>query len=87
MKTKTVKATVVKTFKFPFVECFNNYDLLVHKRDVLNGIFVEKIKCNYYVGDRTYWGLFYIGKLPTIKEIRALLKKAGFKPVEEGDGG
>jgi hypothetical protein len=65
--------------KFPFVDSFADYHDIIYKADELNEIFVTKIKYKEIAFDGDYWGLFYVGKMPSRKTIHKLLVDMGWE--------
>ena len=65
--------------KFPFVEAFDDYHDIKDKAEYLNEIFVTKIKYKEIAFDGFYWGLFYVGKMPSRKTIHKLVVDMGWE--------
>lgn len=62
--------------RLPFVKDFGDYHDIYAECDLLNELFEERIKCKEVAFDGRYWGLFYVGVMPTKSEIRKMLKDA-----------
>ena len=73
MKTSKIK------IKFPFVEGFRDYHDIRFKQEFLSGVFVDKIKSKEVAYDGCYYGIFYIGKIPSKDIIKEMCIKAGWQ--------
>ncbi len=70
---------------FPQVGSFGDYhdiDYLVNDLNKL-GMFNKKIRCAEVGFSGEYWGVFYIGRKPKKADIKELLDKAGYEPLED----
>ncbi len=64
--------------KFPFVDSFGDYHDIDDKLSSLNEVFTDRIKAKEIAYDGTYWGVFYVGKLPSKDRLKKMVVAAGW---------
>lgn len=68
--------------KFPYLRSFGDYHDIKYHCDDLNDVFVARVKCKEVAfHDGKYWGLFYIGKLPSKKQLKIALIRSGLREI------
>ena len=71
--------THMKTkIKFPFVGRFQDYHEILDKQIQLNDVFVQRVNAKEIAFDGMYWGVFYVGRIPSDANLKEMLLKAGW---------